>query len=128
VAVVVAESAYIAYDALDVIDVDYEPLPAVVDAKAAAQEGAPRVHDEILNNTSYYWTLGDKDATNKALSEADHVIELDLINQRLIPNALEPRAVAAQWNRFDEQMTVWTSSQNPHQPAAERLHPGHPGE
>ncbi len=114
VAVVVAESAYIAYDALDLIDVDYEPLPVVVDGKAAAQDGAPQIYDEISNNTSYYWALGDKEATNKALSEADHVVELDLINQRLIPNALEPRAVVAQWDKFDEQMTVWTTSQNPH--------------
>ena len=55
-----------------------------------------------------------KEAASKALSEADHVIELDLVNQRLIPNAMEPRAVVAQWNRADEQMTVWTTSQNPH--------------
>ncbi len=114
VAVVVAESAYIANDAVDLIVVDYEPLPAVVNAKAAAQEGAPQLYDEISNNTSFHWTLGDKDATDKAFAEADHVIELDLINQRLIPNAMEPRAVAAQWNGFSEEMTVWTSSQNPH--------------
>ncbi|HZD55696.1 MAG TPA: xanthine dehydrogenase family protein molybdopterin-binding subunit, partial [Anaerolineales bacterium] len=114
VAVVVAESPYIAYDALDLIDVDYEPLPAAVNAKAAAQEGAPQLYDEIANNISFHWTLGDKDATEKAFSEADHVVELDLVNQRLIPNAIEPRAVAAQWNRFGEEMTVWTSSQNPH--------------
>jgi len=114
VAVVVAESAYIAHDALELIDVDYDPLPVVVDAKAAAQEGAPQIYEEIANNISYYWALGDKDAAYKAISEADRVIELDLINQRLIPNAMEPRAVAAQWNGFDEQMTVWTTSQNPH--------------
>lgn len=114
VVVVVAESAYIANDAVDLIMVDYEPLPAVVNPKAAAQEGAPQLYDEIANNTSFHWTLGDKDATDKAFSEADHVIELDLINQRLIPNAMEPRAVAAQWNGFSEEMTVWTSSQNPH--------------
>jgi carbon-monoxide dehydrogenase large subunit len=114
VAVVVAETAYIAHDAVDLIDVDYDPLPAAVNAKAAAQEGAPQVYDEIANNISFHWTLGDKEATDKAFSEADHVVELDLVNQRLIPNAMEPRAVAAQWNRFDEEMTVWTSSQNPH--------------
>ncbi|MGW8250050.1 MAG: xanthine dehydrogenase family protein molybdopterin-binding subunit, partial [Anaerolineales bacterium] len=114
VAIVVAEDPYIASDALDLIDVDYEPLPAVVNAKEAAQEGAPQVQVEVPNNTSYFWTLGDKNATDKALSEADHVVELDLVNQRLIPNAIEPRAVAAQWNSFSEEMTVWTSSQNPH--------------
>jgi carbon-monoxide dehydrogenase large subunit len=114
VAVVVAESAYTAYDALDLIEVDYEPLPAVVDAKAAAQEDAPLIHEEIANNTSFHWVLGDKQAAEKTFGEADKVVELDLINQRLIPNAMEPRAVAAQWNKFDEHMTVWTSSQNPH--------------
>ena len=114
VAVVVAESAYIAYDALDLIEVDYKPLPAVVDAKAAAQEGAPLVHAEIANNTSFLWTLGDKEATKKAFAEADHVIELELINQRLIPNAIEPRAAVAQWDKFAGEMTLWTTSQNPH--------------
>lgn len=114
VAVVVAESPYLAYDALDLIDVDYEPLPAVVDAKAAAAEGAPLVHDDIPNNTSFTWALGDKESTDKAFAEADHVVELDLINQRLIPNAIEPRAAVAQWNGFTGEMTLWTTSQNPH--------------
>ncbi|MFZ0548104.1 MAG: xanthine dehydrogenase family protein molybdopterin-binding subunit [Candidatus Promineifilaceae bacterium] len=114
VAVVVAESAYIAYDALDLIEVDYEPLPAVVNAKAAMDEGAPLVHDDVPNNLSFHWPLGDADAVNAAFADADHVVELDLINQRLIPNAMEPRACAAQWDSFMETMTVWTTSQNPH--------------
>lgn len=114
VAVVIAESAYIAYDALDLIEVDYEPLPAVVDAKAAAQPGAPQVHDEVPNNVSFTWAIGDEAAVNAALAACDHVVELDLINQRLIPNAMEPRAAAAQWDSAMEQMTLWTSSQNPH--------------
>jgi carbon-monoxide dehydrogenase large subunit len=114
VAVVVAESPYIAYDALDLIEVDYEPLEAVVDAKATTDDGAPLVHDDAPNNTSFEWGLGDKEAAQKALDEADQVIELDLINQRLIPNAMEPRATVAQWNGFTGEMTVWTTSQNPH--------------
>lgn len=114
VAVVIAETAYIAHDALDLIEVDYEPLPAVVDAKAAAQAGAPQVHDEVPNNVSFTWAIGDEAAVNAALAAADHVVELDLINQRLIPNAMEPRAAVAQWDSAMEQMTVWTSSQNPH--------------
>jgi aerobic carbon-monoxide dehydrogenase large subunit len=114
VAVVVAESAYIAYDALDLIEVDYGPLPAVVDAKAAAQEGAPQVHEDIPNNISYTWSIGDKESSDMAFAQADHVVELDLINQRLIPNAMEPRAAVAQWNRFTGDMTLWTTSQNPH--------------
>ena len=114
VAVVVAESAYIANDALDLIEVDYDPLPAVVNAKGAMDEGAPLVHDDVPNNLSFHWPLGDEEAVNTAFAEADHVVELDLINQRLIPNAMEPRACAAQWDSFMETMTVWTTSQNPH--------------
>ena len=114
VAVVVAESAYVANDALDLIDVDYDPLPAVVDAKATMDEGAAQVHEEVPNNCSFHWPLGDTEAVDKAFAEADHVVELDLINQRLIPNAMEPRACVAQWDGFSESMTVWTTSQNPH--------------
>lgn len=114
VAAVVAETPYIAYDALDLIEVDYEPLPAIVGAKAAADPSASLVHDDIPGNLSYTWALGDKEACDKAFAEAEHVVELDLINQRLIPNAMEPRAAAAQWNAAMEEMTVWTTSQNPH--------------
>jgi carbon-monoxide dehydrogenase large subunit len=114
VAVVVAESAYIAEDALDLIDVDYEALPVVTDAKAAAAPDAPLVHDDIPENVSYTWGIGDKDACDKAFAEAEHVVELELINQRLIPTSMEPRATVAQWNAAGEEMTVWTTSQNPH--------------
>ncbi|HRQ37099.1 MAG TPA: xanthine dehydrogenase family protein molybdopterin-binding subunit [Chloroflexota bacterium] len=114
VAVVVAENAYIAHDAVDLIEVDYTPLAAVVDAKGAMDAGAPLVHDDVPDNCSFHWPLGDKDATNQAIAAADHVVELELINQRLIPNAMEPRACVAQWDSFMENMTVWTTSQNPH--------------
>lgn len=114
VAVVVAENAYIAHDAVDLVEVDYTPLPAVIDAKGTMDTGAPLVHDDVPNNCSFHWPLGDKDATNQAIASADHVVELELINQRLIPNAMEPRACVAQWDSFMENMTVWTTSQNPH--------------
>ncbi len=114
VAVVVAENPYVAEDALDLIDVRYDPLPAVVDARGATDEGAPQVHDDVEQNLSFHWPLGDEDATNQALADADHVIELEFVNQRLIPNAMEPRACTAQWDGFTESMTVWTTSQNPH--------------
>jgi len=113
VAMVVAEDPYIAQDALDLIEVDYEPLPAVTDAKKATEAGAPQVHDDVPNNTSYTWALGDKEACDKAFAEADKVVELDLINQRLIATAIEPRAAVAQWDAFKEEMTLWTTSQNP---------------
>lgn len=112
VAIVVAESPYIAYDALDLIEVDYDPLPAAIGAKATMEAGT-LVHDEIADNLSYAWEIGDKDARDKAFAEADHIVELDLINQRLIATAMEPRAAVAQWNDFTEEMTLWTTSQNP---------------
>lgn len=114
VAAVVAEDIYTAYDALDLIEVEYAPLPAIVDARKTTEAGAPVVHDEVPDNISYAWALGNKDVVEQALAAADHVIELDLINQRLIPNAMEPRACVAQWNAFTEEMTLWTTSQNPH--------------
>jgi carbon-monoxide dehydrogenase large subunit len=110
---VVAENPYIAQDALDLIEVDYEPLPAVVDAKKATEAGAPLLHDDVPNNISYTWALGDKEACDKAFAEADKVVELDLINQRLIATAIEPRAAVAQWDSGKEEMTLWTTSQNP---------------
>ncbi|MGB8359781.1 MAG: xanthine dehydrogenase family protein molybdopterin-binding subunit [Acidimicrobiia bacterium] len=112
-AVVVAESPSIAEDALDLIDVDLDPLPAVIHARQPKGEW-PIVHSDMESNVSYHWPLGDEEAVNAALAASDHVIELDFANQRLIPNAMEPRACVAQWDAPDEHMTVWTTSQNPH--------------
>ena len=114
VACVVAEDRYIAEDAVNLIEVDYESLPAVVDGRKATESSVPQVHDDIPNNISYTWALGNKEAMEKGFAEAEHVVELELINQRLIPNAIEPRATVAQWNAASEEMTVWTTSQNPH--------------
>jgi carbon-monoxide dehydrogenase large subunit len=114
IAVVAAEDPYIAHDALDLVKVDYEPLPAVVDPRAATEKGAPRLHDDVPDNTSFSWSLGDKEACEKAFAEAEHIVELDLVNQRLIPNAIEPRAAVAQWNSSSEGLTLWLTSQNPH--------------
>ncbi len=114
VAAVVAEDPYIAADALDLIKVSYDVLPAVVDARGATDDGAPLVHDDVADNVSFRWPLGEAEQTAQAIADADHVIELDFVNQRLIPNAMEPRACVAQWDEFTESMTVWTTSQNPH--------------
>ena len=113
VAIVIADSPYIANDALDAIEVDYEPLPAVTDARAATEPGAPLIHEGVENNISYTWALGEKEVCDQAFADADHVVELELINQRLIATAMEPRAAVAQWNDFTEEMTLWTTSQNP---------------
>lgn len=113
VAVVAAEDPYTAADAVELIDVSYDPLPAVIDARKTTDVGVPIVHDEVPENTSFEWSLGDKEACDQAFAEADHIVDLELTNQRLIPNAMEPRACVAQWNSATEEMTVWTTSQNP---------------
>lgn len=104
-----AETPYIAADALDLIEVEYEPLPAVTDAHQAAQPaqpGAPLLHDSVPDNVSCTWALGNKDEVEQAFAEADHVVELELTNQRLIATAMEPRAAVAQWSPFTEEMTL----------------------
>jgi carbon-monoxide dehydrogenase large subunit len=114
VAAVVAEDPYVAADALDLIEVSYEPLPAVIDARGTTDDGATLVHEDVPQNISFHWPLGEAEETAQALADADHVVELNFVNQRLIPNAMEPRACVAQWDEFTESMTVWTTSQNPH--------------
>lgn len=112
VAIVIAESVEAANDALDYIDVDYDPLPAAIGPRAVTATET-LVHDEIANNVSYEWELGTKAEYEQALASADNVVEVELINQRLIATAMEPRACVAQWNGFTEDMTLWTTSQNP---------------
>jgi aerobic carbon-monoxide dehydrogenase large subunit len=109
VAVVVARDRYAAADALASIDVDYEPLPPVLDMRAALDEGAPQVHE--AGNKCYEWVFanGDVDA---AFRDAPVVVERTYRQQRLIPCAMEPRAVVAQW--IDDQVTLWSSTQVPH--------------
>ena len=113
VAVVVAESRYAAEDALEQVDVGYEPLPAVTDPEAAAAEGAPRLHDEIAGNQAFHWKVagGDVDA---AFAEAEVVVSDRIVQQRLIPNAMEPRAALASYTRATGELTVWNTTQNPH--------------
>ena len=79
-------------DAAEKIVVDYDVLPAVVDTASAAKPGQPQIHDVAPNNTVFNWHLGDKAATDAAFAKAAHVTKLDLVNNRLIPNAMEPRA------------------------------------
>ena len=113
VAVVVAESRYAAEDALELVDVGYEPLPAVIDPEAAAAEGAPQLHDEIAGNQAFHWQVagGDVDA---AFAAAEVVVSDRIIQQRLIPNAMEPRAALASYTRATGELTVWNTTQNPH--------------
>ncbi len=114
VAAVVAESKYAAEDALGLIDVDYEPLDVVVDVEDAVAEGAPQLHENAPGNIVMDWSVGDAEATDKALAEAEVVVKERLVNQRLIPNPMEARGAAATYEPSTGQYTVWMTSQDPH--------------
>lgn len=114
VAVVLAESRTQARDAAESIFVDYDVLDAVVDMQAAVTDGATSVHDDVGTNVCYDWGLGDKDAVDEAFSNAHHVSRLDLVNNRLIPNAIEPRCAIGDYDQATGQFTLHTTSQNPH--------------
>ena len=114
VAMVVANSHDEAKDAAEAIEVDYEVLPANVDLAKALDKGAPEVHDEAPGNLIYDWAIGDKAEVDAAFAKAAHVTKLDLVNNRLIPNAMEPRAAAAEYDKGTGNYTLWSTSQNPH--------------
>ncbi|HEX7420871.1 MAG TPA: xanthine dehydrogenase family protein molybdopterin-binding subunit, partial [Thermoanaerobaculia bacterium] len=114
VAIVVAADRYQARDAVDAVEVDYDPLPVTVDAFRATQKGAPQLHADVPNNVCFLWKMhggGDIDAVFKS---ADVVVKEHIINQRLIPNAIEPRAAVAQYSRATGEVTIWATTQNPH--------------
>jgi carbon-monoxide dehydrogenase large subunit len=116
VAVVVAESRALAKDAAELVEVDYEPLPAVVDVEAAMAEGAPIVHDDFGTNHCYTWPLEGPEAgaVDKAFAEAAVTVKERYRQQRLIPNAIEPRGVLVQPTPASGEFTMWSSTQIPH--------------
>ncbi|HZX43173.1 MAG TPA: molybdopterin cofactor-binding domain-containing protein, partial [Myxococcaceae bacterium] len=114
VAVVVAESAAIARDAAELIQVDYQELPVVVDAVAALRPGAPQVHASAPDNRCFHWEIGDRAKTESSLRGATKVVRTRLVNQRLIANAIEPRASLASYQPATDELTLWVTSQNPH--------------
>ena len=114
VALVIAEDIGKAKDAAGAVEVNYKVLDAIVDPKAAAQDGAPQVHDDVPNNTIFDWELGNKDETDAAFENAHHITELSYHNQKLVPNAIEPRAALAYFDSNDDKYTLYTTSQNPH--------------
>ncbi|MBC7898322.1 MAG: molybdopterin-dependent oxidoreductase [Cytophagaceae bacterium] len=114
VAVVIADSAAIARDAADAVQVDYDELPAVADAVAAIAAGAPQLHGNAGGNVAFTWQLGDAAATEAAIAGATTVVSQRLINQRLIPNAIEPRACNASYDAANDELTLYVTSQNPH--------------
>ena len=114
VAAVVAETEAQAVDALEAIVVDYEPLPAVVDADKAIEPGAPQLHENAPNNVVFEWTVGDKDGTDAAIDGAEVVVRQRIVNQRLIPNPMEVRGDIGWYNPGTDEYTIWMSSQTPH--------------
>ena len=116
VAVVVADTPYKAFDALDLIEVDYEPLPSVTDPESAAAAGAPQLHAGIAGNQAFHWTVagGDVDAAFAAAAADGVVIKERILQQRLIPNAMETRGAVAQYNQATGELTLWNTTQNPH--------------
>jgi carbon-monoxide dehydrogenase large subunit len=114
VAVVIADTLAQARDAAELIHVNYVAEPAITDAAAALRPGAPQVWPEVSGNLCYDWQLGDLAATDAALAKAARVVKLDLTNNRLVPNAMEPRAAIGDFDRATGEHTLYTTSQNPH--------------
>lgn len=112
VAVVIAENPYIAQDAADLVQVDYEPLRAVTNPRDAVGPGMPLVHQEIDRNIAFHWSVGPN--LDDVFNQADVVVKQEFRQQRLIPNAMEPRAAVAQYNQATDELTLWVTTQNPH--------------
>src|SRR3979409_1343516 len=114
VAVVIAETKNQAKDAAEAVVVNYEELPVVADIRSALKPGAPQLHPEAPGNVIYDWHIGDEAAVKDAFGKAANVVTLDLTNNRLVPNAMEPRAAVAEYDEAEEHYTLYTTSQNPH--------------
>ncbi len=113
VAVVVASDRYIARDAADLVEVDYDPLPAVADPEKALEPGAPPVHPEWPDNTAFTYHQDGGDV-NQAFADAEVVVKQRITSQRLVPMAMETRGVVADWKSGDKSLTIYTSTQTPH--------------
>ncbi|MEO5918902.1 MAG: xanthine dehydrogenase family protein molybdopterin-binding subunit [Candidatus Limnocylindrales bacterium] len=114
VAAVIAETPEQAFDALEGIAVDWEPLPTVVDAEKATEPGAPQLHENAPNNIVFDWTVGDKAGAAAAIDGAEVVVRQRVVNQRLIPNPMEVRGDIGWYNPGTDEYTIWMSSQTPH--------------
>ena len=112
VAMVIADTALEAKNAAELVVVDWAEKQAVVSVSEA--QAGPAIYDDIPQNTCYEWALGDSDAVAKAMENAAHVTRIELTNNRLIPNAMEPRAALAEYNAGSDELTLHTTSQNPH--------------
>jgi carbon-monoxide dehydrogenase large subunit len=114
VAVVIAETKNQARDGAERLMVDYQELPAVVDPGQAQKTGAPQVHPEAPNNTIFQWHLGNEAETKAAFAKAASTVKLDIVNNRVVPNAVEPRAAIGVYDPAEEHFTLYNTTQNPH--------------
>ncbi len=114
VAIVIAGALGQAMDAAEKVVVDYEVLSAVADPAKAQAPGTPQIHEVAPRNTIYEWQLGEAAAVEAAFRNAKHVTRLDLVNNRLVPNAIEPRAALAEYDSGTQTLTLWNTTQNPH--------------
>ena len=114
VALVIADSKDLARDGAEKVVVEYEELPMVVDPAKAQDASAPQIHPEAPGNLIYDWALGDEAAVAGAFGNAAHKVSLDIVNNRLAPNAIEPRAAIGAYNQAEGSYLLYTTSQNPH--------------
>lgn len=114
VAVVVAETMGQARDASELIEIEYNERPVVADMPSALADSAPQLFDSVDGNVLVHWSMGDKDATEAAFAKADHVIGIDLVNNRIAPTAIEPRGALAEYDSATGQYTLTTGSQGSH--------------
>src|SRR3954464_8466320 len=112
VAMVVADTIEQARNAAEAVGVEYDVLPAVVDVRDAAK--ATALHDAAPDNRCYHWAIGDRAQVDAVFAKAAHVTKLDLTNNRLIPNAMEPRCAVASYSRASDEYTLYVANQNPH--------------
>jgi carbon-monoxide dehydrogenase large subunit len=114
VAVVIADSQSAAQDAAEKVNVAWEPLPSVTATDKATASGAPKLHEAAAGNVAFKWALGDAAATDAAFSGAATTVKKRIVNQRLVANAMEPRACVARYEDATGELTLWVTSQNPH--------------
>ena len=114
IAVVIAETKQQARDAAELIEIDLQDLPATATVTDALKFGAAQIHDNAPGNVCYDWHIGDKEATEAAFAKAAKIVKLDLENNRLVPNAMEPRVAIGDYDRHTSDYTLFTTSQNPH--------------
>ncbi|MBM3555088.1 MAG: xanthine dehydrogenase family protein molybdopterin-binding subunit [Alphaproteobacteria bacterium] len=114
IAVVIAETLPQAKDAAAEVAIDYQALPAVASAEKALKSGAPQVHDDVPGNLCYDWEIGEKATVDAAFAKAAKVVSTHLVNNRLVPNAIEPRAAIGEFDRATDTHTLYSTTQNPH--------------